>query len=1036
MAHRPNLRGRLLAAAALLFTVACSDASVDPQLLVFGSSQAADRSMVSALAEAATTHGLELRMTTDPAVVVEDTLENYRGVILLNTSADSLPRSSQIDLERFVEAGGGLLVIGAQPTQTWPWMQGYDAMEGADGSARLYRTSSGAQASDWGNADFRARLDEALGELAEGSPRYRNLSTPRIPDSTRFVQQVLVEGPLHEPTEMAVTSDGRVFFCERPGNVKLYEPESGNVRVVHEFDVFTEEENGLIGIALDPDFDENGWMYIARTVGDTLESAHRVSRFSYDGQGIGDERILFDVPIDRGCCHTGGSMAFDPDGNLYVSFGDNTNPFATAYAPIDDRPGRELWDARRSSANTQDLRGKIVRIRPQPDGTYTIPEGNLFTDPEEGRPEIYTMGHRNPYRISIDPETRFLYWGDVGPDARLDSIAGPIGYDEVNQARSAGNYGWPLFIADNKAYADVDHATGEIGQRFDPARPINDSRYNTGAQVLPPAEGAMIYYPYERSQEFPLLGEGGRTAMAGPVYRAANYGNSAGRLPDYYDGRFIFYEWIRGWMMAATLDEEGDLVSMEPFLDHIAFDHPMDVELGPDGSLYVLEYGELWFAPNPGAQLSRITFNEGNRAPRAVITTSNAAAGAAPFEVELSAEDSHDPDEGDRLQYSWELPDGTSATGAVLRHTFTEPGRHQVRLVVTDGSGAADSAATEFVVGNAPPQVAIEVQGNRSFYWDASAVEYSVTVEDGEDGSLGSGIQPERVRVTVDQQQAAPLTATPLGHQTQEQAPAGLVFIQDSDCAACHGIDQASAGPSYRSVAERYAGAPGARMRLVRKIIEGGSGEWGEQVMPAHPDISNAVAGEMVNYILSLATPGETLPPSGSISVGASSQQPGGAYLLTATYVDEGGAGVEPIEGRDQVILRSPTIAATDVSERQGMMVGGAPSEEAVAPVQIIADGAYLHLGSLDLTDVGAVRVRLESVEAPVAFELRSGGVDGEQLAQASVPAAGEAVEVSLSLTASGMRDLYLIARSDDPLIGPWSPAASILTLHFDRANQ
>src|SRR5690606_11778442 len=207
----------------------------------------------------------------------------------------------------------------------------------------------------------------------------------------------------------------------------------------------------------------------------------------------------------------------------------NTNPFATAYAPLDDRPGRELWDARRSSANTQDLRGKIVRIKPQPDGTYTIPEGNLFSDPEEGRPEIYTMGHRNPYRISIDPETRFLYWGDVGPDARIDSVAGPIGYDEVNQARSAGNFGWPLFIADNKAYADRDFATGAVGEPFDPQRPINHSRYNTGARVLPPAEAAMIYYPYERSEEFPLLGEGGRTAMAGPVYRTEAFTGSENR---------------------------------------------------------------------------------------------------------------------------------------------------------------------------------------------------------------------------------------------------------------------------------------------------------------------------------------------------------------------------------------------------------------------------------------------------------------------------------------------------------------------------
>lgn len=117
-------------------------------------------------------------------------------------------------------------------------------------------------------------------------------------------------------------------------------------------------------------------------------------------------------------------------------------------------------------------------------------------------------------------------------------------------------------------------------------------------------------------------------------------------------------------------------------------------------------------------------------------------------------------------------------------------------------------------------------------------------------------------------------------------------------------------------------------------------------------------------------------------------------------------------------------------------MTSGAPVEGEATPVRIVADGGYLHLGSLDLTGVGDVRVRLQSVAGPVVLQLRSGGVDGEQLAEASVPVASQGVEASLSLTASGMHDLYLVARTDDPLVGPWSPAANILTLHFERANR
>lgn len=1028
MRQSSRLAGRILAVALLLFATACDRSRAEPRVLVFGAPDAADREMVTALARAARAEGLELRMTTDPAVVVQDSLAMYRGFVLLNTSADLLDHRAQADLERYVEAGGVFVRVGDQPSRTWPWL------EGSGGEGGIVHLTGASDAAQWSDPAFVQRLDEAFARVAEGAPRFANDDASGIPDSTRFEQQILVDGPLDEPTEMAITSDGRVFFVERRGAVKLYEPGVEGARVVHNFDVFTEEENGLIGIALDPAFDENGWMYLTRTVGDTLDARHLVSRFTYGDSGLTDERPLFDVPIDRGCCHTGGSMAFDPDGNLYVSFGDNTNPFATAYAPIDDRPGRALWDARRSSANTQDLRGKITRIRPQPDGTYTIPEGNLFSDPEVGRPEIYTMGHRNPYRISIDPETRYVYWGEVGPDARLDSIAGPIGYDEVNQAREAGNFGWPLFIGDNYQYRDRDFATGEFGELFDPQAPINDSRFNTGATQLPPAQAAMIYYPYAASEEFPRVGEGGRTAMAGPVYRASLFGGSEQRLPDYYDGKFIFYEWIRGWMMAATLDENGDLVSMEPFLDHLTFDHPMDVELGPDGSLYVLEYGTVWFAPNPGARLSRIVYNDGNRRPRAVISA-NPTDGAAPLEVELSAAGSSDPD-GDRLSYRWELPDGT-AEGETARYTLSASGEQPVRLIVTDRGGRADTATTTVAVGNAPPEVAIQVEGNRSFFWEGSPLDYHVSATDAEDGSLGSGIDPERVRLTLDYQARSILEASPLGHQT-EQTPPGLLYIQQGDCVACHNVDQASAGPSYRSVAERYVSEPGMVRYLMNKIIEGGSGVWGDQVMPAHPDLTNDVVREMVRYILSLATPGEALPLTGALSLDRHESvagDPAGAYLLTASYVDRGGAGVAPFEQRTQLVLRSPVVRAVDVVERWGMGTGEA--SDSASALRIEADRARLELGHIDLTGVGAVHVELAELSSEVSFELRSGSPNGALLGSAQVsPGSGAGGVAMIPVSSEGEVELFLVARTDDPLVGPWTPPASIRSLRFEPAAE
>ena len=151
-----------------------------------------------------------------------------------------------------------------------------------------------------------------------------------------------------------------------------------------------------------------------------------------------------------------------------------------------------------------------------------------------------------------------MYWGDVGPDARVDSLntRGPRGYDEMNQARTAGNFGWPLFIGDNYAYYHYDYETGQSGSAFDPEQPVNDSRHNTGLRTLPPAMPAYAYYPYAASGQFPQLETGGRNAMAGPTYWSDFYDNGGG-LPDYYDGKVIIYDWMRGWMKAVHLFEDG-----------------------------------------------------------------------------------------------------------------------------------------------------------------------------------------------------------------------------------------------------------------------------------------------------------------------------------------------------------------------------------------------------------------------------------------------------------------------------------------------
>ncbi|KOG22148.1 PQQ-dependent sugar dehydrogenase, partial [Streptomyces viridochromogenes] len=130
-----------------------------------------------------------------------------------------------------------------------------------------------------------------------------------------------------------------------------------------------------------------------------------------------------------------------------------------------------------SSANTNDLRGKILRIHPEAAGGYTIPAGNLFAPGTAlTRPEIYAMGFRNTFRFSVDPETGWISAADYGPDAQYeDPNRGPIGTVEWNLIKAPGNYGWPYCVGDNTPFNDYDFATGTSGAKFNCAAPVNNS---------------------------------------------------------------------------------------------------------------------------------------------------------------------------------------------------------------------------------------------------------------------------------------------------------------------------------------------------------------------------------------------------------------------------------------------------------------------------------------------------------------------------------------------------------------------------------
>lgn len=760
--------------------------------------------------------------------------------------------------------------------------------------------------------------------IGETKPDFSKAREKKKPESNRFTKVVLGSF-FDEPTEMDILPDGRIIFLERKGAVKMYNPKNDSIYVINNFNVNTKFEDGMLGLAHDPDFVTNKWLYIYYSHPE--KSANVLSRFVFDGEKIdqSSEKQMLEVATQRlNCCHTGGSIVFDANKNLYVSSGDNVSPFESdGYSPADERPGRSTFDGQGSSSNTNDLRGKILRIHPEPDGTYTIPEGNLFSKGEQKtRPEIYVMGNRNPYRISVDQKTGFLYWGEVGPDAGNDHPErGPRGYDEVNQAQKAGYFGWPLFVGGNYAYAKYDFEKKTVGPRHDPLKPINSSPNNTGKIELPPVSPPFIWYPYAESPDFPLMKTGGRNAMAGPVYYSENYKGKEGAFPDYMDGKLIIYDWMRNWMRLVTMDDKGAITDIEPFMEGTQFNNTIDMAYGPDGKLYTLEYGTAWFKQNPDSRLSRIDFNPGNRVPIASLKA-NKNSGATPLNVNFSAGESTDPD-GDAVTYELEIK------GQVLKSengnfsfTFDKAGIYRPKLTVTDAKGAKSIHEVTVIAGNEPPVIEISIEGGDRFLPDSFS-NYKIIVADKEDGSTTDGkISSDRVLTTLDYHpQGYDITKIAQGHQRSELP--GKLLIAESDCKSCHLIDQRSAGPAYRDVAKRYAKEVRAVEVLSDKVLKGGSGVWGEVAMAAHPQLSKAQAVQMVEYILSLANEEKvvSLPLNGKANF-AVVPPPGptatSAYVLTVTYEDNGANGMPSLSSTKQFIFKSPALSMADATDLNG----------------------------------------------------------------------------------------------------------------------
>ncbi|WP_245737011.1 ThuA domain-containing protein [Micromonospora pattaloongensis] len=584
-----------------------------------------------------------------------------------------------------------------------------------------------------------------------------------------------------EPHGLTIAPNGTVFYIGKAacatgpvrdwsdpnvglgcGTIHQWDPKTKQVKLLTTLkvmgnrgsgDELVKNEEGLVGLTLDPKFAQNGWMYAYWMPHESIDREKRtgqrtISRFTYDfaqqsiDQSTRKDLLHWTTQI-HSCCHAGGGMAFDNDGNLYIGTGDsNSSQGSSGYSGNNwtaDYQGLSFQDARRTSGNTNDLNGKILRIHPEPDGTYTIPEGNLFTGNEEGggkaRPEIYVMGVRNIARIAYDKKNDWLTAAWVGPDAGAPSPElGPAKYETATIITSAGNQGWPYCMGNKQPYRDrSDTDATVLTGWYDCDNLKNTSPRNTGLVNIPPARNNMIWYSpqgggpvfpertdgsglptYVQSESTytqPYLKGGGQAIMDGPTYHRSEVDTNSGvAWPAYWDNKwFIGDQSNANNRVAVTVDpktvpQQGPPVFGED-LRHIirggtgdtALQSWMDAKFGPDGALYMVDYAGGFFSLHANQKLIRISYAGGPATPNPSAASARPVVQSQPKTVSFSNA------RIGGVAWEWDFGDGNKSRAANPTHTYAAYGTYQATVKVTYADGETATGKFQVLAGCAAP---------------------------------------------------------------------------------------------------------------------------------------------------------------------------------------------------------------------------------------------------------------------------------------------------------------------------------------------
>jgi uncharacterized repeat protein (TIGR01451 family) len=573
-------------------------------------------------------------------------------------------------------------------------------------------------------------------------------------------QETTVFTGLTNPTAIQFASDGRVFVAEKRGVVKVFDNLSDTTPTVFadlRTNVYNFWDRGLLGLALDPNFPTSPYVYVLYTydaepggtaprwgapgvdadpcptppgaTADGCVVTGRLSRLTASGNTMaGPEQVLLTDWCQQYPSHSIGSLAFGPNGELYVSGGDGASfNFAdygqdgTPLNPCGDPPagvGGTMTPptAEGGALRSQDVRtpgdatsldGAILRIDPSTGDPFP---GNPASGPDANASRIVAHGLRNPFRITVRPGTNELWAGDVGWNT----------WEEINRIsdlQSVKNFGWTCY---------------EGGGRMSSYDNLNlnlcENLYAAGA-------GAVVapYFTYNHSAQV-VSGETcptGSSSIAGLAFYPVG-----GPFPDNYDGALFFADYSRDciWVMFAGANGLPDPSTRATFLAPAA--NPVSLEVGPDGFLYYPDFD--------GGTIRRIAYFSTNQPPVA-SATATPTNGPAPLQVAFDGTASSDPD-GQAITYAWDLDgDGQfdDSTASQPSYTYTQPGTYSARLRVTDTQGATGTTQTiTITANNTPPTAAITAPSSSTTWSVGDTITFAGSATDPQQGTLaGSALR-------------------------------------------------------------------------------------------------------------------------------------------------------------------------------------------------------------------------------------------------------------------------------------------------------